>query len=154
MEIQANQFMENREAEQPTMCEQTTGWIICTQDGFPLGVAAVVFFSLGILTYLAGTIFAFINIFKFYKHRSFPLGMFYLLMIIDFGMRMSYYLLSFFYRESIYNLFIISLTPSISSSIGMCQIMNYVVLYHRLRSYEKLRHHRDQDFIDETQIAI
>ena len=122
------------------------------KDGYSIDLTTVILYSVGILIFLTGSILTLVNVCKFNKHRSFPLGVFYTLMLIDFLIRLTYFALNFFYRTEFTDLFLLCLAPSISCSIGVCQIMNYVVLYNRLKTYETLRTKRDQEFEPDSEL--
>ena len=76
---------------------------------------------------------------KFYRHRSYALGLFYILTILNFISRIGFFITNFIDLDSYWNVVFLCAPASFSCAIGLCQIMNYSVLYIRLDSYAKHR---------------
>lgn len=95
-----------------------------------------VVYSIAVLIFGSMTVFAIYNVVKFYSHRSYALGLFYFLTILNLFIRTGYFAASFLNTENYLNVIFLCSPASMSLSIGLCQVMNYVVLYIRLDSYE------------------
>ena len=93
---------------------------ISTIDGYTLSYAVISILSVGIVLFLIGSIFTVWNACKFFNHRSFPLVVFYVLMLMDFLSRVAYYSACFFYRNSKVNIVFEAIIPAICVSIGIC----------------------------------
>ena len=77
--------------------------------------------------------------YRFYRHRSYALGLFYFATILNNVIRCCYFLTCFFSESSYWNVVFMCFPASMSCAIGLCQVMNYLVLYIRLESYAKIR---------------
>lgn len=76
---------------------------------------------------------------KFYRHRSYSLGIFYILTLMNLVIRSFFFGSNFLTQSSYWNVVFLCSPASLSCAIGLCQIMNYSVLYIRLDSYAKHR---------------
>ena len=108
-------------------------------DGFNIGPASIIFDTLGALLFLFLGAFTIFNTVKFYRHRSYSLGIFYMFTILNCLLRASYFTLDFFYETKYIKAILLVSPGAISLSISMAQIMNYVILYIRLDSYASHR---------------
>lgn len=113
---------------------------LLTIDGYDVGGGALAIQCIAICIFGAQITFAVFNAVKFYRHRSYALGLFYVLTISNFLFRMSFFVCNFILLNSYWNVVFLCLPASFSCAIGLCQIMNYSVLYIRLDSYAA---HRD-----------
>ena len=84
-------------------------------------------------------VFAIYNMCRFYRHRSYALGLFYFATILNNVVRCLYFIACFFSESSYWNVIFMCFPASMSCAIGLCQVMNYLVLYIRLESYAKIR---------------
>ena len=84
-------------------------------------------------------VFAVYNMCRYYRHRSYALGLFYFATILNNVVRCFYFLTCFFSESSYWNVIFMCFPASMSCAIGLCQVMNYLVLYIRLESYAKIR---------------
>ena len=94
---------------------------------------------MSILVFGSICIFAVYNTVKFYKHRSYALGLFYIFTVINLVIRTLYFIDSFFAETSYVNVVLLCSPAAFSCAIGLCQVMNYFVLYIRLNSYVRHR---------------
>ena len=113
--------------------------LLYSKDGGSFGVGAITTQCVGISIFGAQIAFAVFNAIKFYRHRSYALGLFYILTIINFFCRMCFFITNFIAHDLYWNLICLALPASFSCAIGLCQIMNYTVLYIRLDSYANHR---------------
>ena len=109
--------------------------LIITNDGFTIGGLGITVQVIGILTFMSVMVFVIYNIYKFYRHRSYILGLFYLFCIMNLLLRAGYFVADFYFQTSYWNVIFLCWPASMSCSLGLCQVMNYVVLYIRLVSY-------------------
>mmetsp|Transcript_30791 Transcript_30791/g.38105 ORF Transcript_30791/g.38105 Transcript_30791/m.38105 type:complete len:153 (+) Transcript_30791:140-598(+) len=104
-----------------------------------MGAGALAIICVAIVIYILQIAAAIYNAVKFYRHRSYALGLFYILCIVNFLFRMSFFIYNLFRVDSYWNVVFLCYPASFSCAIGLCQIMNYSVLYIRLDSYAKHR---------------
>lgn len=86
------------------------------------------------------------NMKKFYRHRSYSLGLFYCLTLINLVIRGFFFGSNFLTQSSYWNVVFLCSPAAFSCSIGLCQVMNYCVLYIRLDSYAKHRAIKGYEF--------
>ena len=98
--------------------------------------------------------FALYNTIKFYRHRSYSLGLFYVFMIVNLVIRTLYFFVGLFEENSYLNVILLCSPAAFSLSIGLCQAMNYVVLYIRLDSYAKHREKKHGEEISEEDLEL
>ena len=110
-----------------------------TQDGNEVQPSDTVIYVIGILLFLLTIAFAVVNMTKFYKHRSYALGIFYFFTIASNLVRAIFFALNFSRKDSYWNAVFLCFPASLTLSIGLSQIMNYFILYIRLSSYEEHR---------------
>lgn len=108
-------------------------------DGFENGASACIIYTVAILIFGGIIYFAISNMCKFYRHRSYALGLFYVFTILNNAVRCFYFLTCFLSETSYWNVIFMCFPGSMSCAIGLCQVMNYLVLYIRLESYAKHR---------------
>ena len=119
------------------------------EDRTEIGTGALVIQSIAIFIFALQLAFTIYNAVKFYRHRSYALGLFYVLAIVNFVVRMMYYVQNFFATDSYWNVVFLCYPASFSCAIGVCQIMNYSVLYIRLDSYAKHRAKKGDQIAEE-----
>jgi hypothetical protein len=108
-------------------------------DDSKVGIGAIVIQSVAICLFAMQSLFACYNMVKFYRHRSYSLGLFYILTLVNLTIRALFFGSNFLTQTSYWNVVFLCSPASLSCSIGLCQIMNYCVLYIRLDSYAKHR---------------
>jgi len=108
---------------------------------------------LAILLFGSVCILAVYNMCKFYRHRSYALGLFYIFTIVNLVIRCLYFSTLFFTETSYLSVILLCSPASFSCSIGLCQIMNYVVLYIRLDSYVSHRTLKRGDEVSSEELA-
>ena len=89
-------------------------------DGYPVGGGAIVLFISGLIIFLGATGFALFNVVKFYRHKSYALGLFYVLSIVNLILRSLYFVTCFFVEQSYFNVVFLCIPASFSASIGLC----------------------------------
>ena len=104
---------------------------------------------MSILVFSSISVFAIYNTVKFYKHRSYALGLFYIFAVINLIIRTLYFVDSFFSETSYMNVVLLCSPAAFSCAIGLCQVMNYFVLYIRLNSYVKHREKEGENVEDQ-----
>ena len=102
----------------------------------------------GIGIFSAVISFACYNMIKFYRHRSYILGLFYLMAIMNMLLRIAYFISGFFVETSYWNVIFLCWPASMSCSLGLCQVLNYIVLYIRLDSYVQHRARKGSEISD------
>ena len=112
---------------------------LLAEEDYEVGIGNAVICSVAILFFSFELAFTLYNAIKFYRHRSYALGLFYILCILNFIIRMLFFVSNFFHNDSYWNVVFLCYPASFSCAIGVCQIMNYSVLYIRLDSYAKHR---------------
>ena len=100
--------------------------------------------TVGFLVYLSSLIFGVYNIARFRRHRSFPMGLFYVLTLLNLSFRSAYFAFAFFTSACWVDIALTVLPGSFSGAIGISQLMNYIVLSIRLDTYLQ---HRDSQTI-------
>ena len=96
--------------------------------------------------------FAIFNMVKFYQNRSYSLGVFYVFTVLNLAFRFAYFFVIMF-TETSYAAVVFMCSPAnFSCAIGLCQVMNYVVLYVRLDSYAGHRQLKRGEEISEDEL--
>ena len=90
---------------------------------------------IGFLVYISSLIFGVYNMIKFRRHRSYPMGVFYVLTILNLSLRACYFVFAFIPGACFWGVTLSILPSSFSSSIGISQTMNYLVFGIRLDTY-------------------
>lgn len=90
---------------------------------------------IGFLIYTSSLIFGVYNMIKFRRHRSYPMGVFYVLTVLNLSLRAGYFVLSFFPSACFWAVTLSILPSSFSTSIGISQTMNYLVFAIRIDTY-------------------
>ena len=91
--------------------------------------------TIGLIIYLSSLIFGLFNMIRFRRHRSYPMGVFYVLTVLNLSLRTVYFASQFFFRDCQLDLILTILPSSFSGSIGISQTMNYIVFSIRLSTY-------------------
>ena len=91
-----------------------------TKDGFDNGVSACIIYLIAILIFGGIIYFAISNMCKFYRHRSYALGLFYLFTILNNVVRCLYFLTCFLSETSYWNVIFMCSPASMSCAIGLC----------------------------------
>ena len=104
-----------------------------------MGPSEIVIYVISILLFIFTMVFAILNVVKFYKHKSYALGIFYFFTIASNLVRLLFFIFNFYKENSYWNAVFLCFPASLTLSIGLSQIMNYFILYIRLRSYEEHR---------------
>ena len=105
--------------------------------------------TIGFLVYISSLIFGVYNMIKFRKHRSYPMGVFYVLTILNLSLRACYFIFAFFPKACFWAVTLSILPSSFSCSIGISQTMNYLVFGIRLDTY--LMHKKSQKISPEIE---
>ena len=90
------------------------------RDGFVVRWKDVLIFSVAIVIFTGLCIFAIINMVKFYRHRSYALGLFYIFTIVNLILRALYFVSCFFTETSYYNVVFMCSPAAFSCAIGLC----------------------------------
>lgn len=123
-----------------------------TMDGFEKGIPSMFLNAGAVLIFGTTTAFAVYNMIKFYKHRSYALGIFYIFTVLNLISRCAFFSTIFFTETSYLTVVLMCSPANFSCAIGLCQIMNYVVLYIRLDSYESHRKMKRGDSISDEEL--
>ena len=90
---------------------------------------------IGFLIYTSSLSFGVYNMIKFRRHRSYPMGVFYVLTVLNLSLRAGYFVFTFFPSACFWGVTLSTLPSSFSTSIGISQTMNYLVFAIRIDTY-------------------
>ena len=97
--------------------------------------ALVIINTIGLIIYIGSLSFGVYNMIRFRRHRSYPMGVFYVLTVLNLSLRSAYFIVKFFSSSCLLDLVLTVLPSSFSGSIGISQTMNYIVFSIRLNTY-------------------
>ena len=91
-----------------------------TRDGNIAGTGMIVINVSGILLFGGLACFAIYIMCRFYRHKSYSIGLFYIASLINLAFRAAYFITLFFTESAYANVVFLCTPSSFSCSIGLC----------------------------------
>ena len=100
--------------------------------------------STGLLLFSLALAFGVYNSIKFWQHRSLPMGLFYILAILNLLCRVIFYGSIFVWENTYYDVFLFVGPSFLSCSVGISQFMSYLILIMKMDFYIKIMKNRPE----------